>query len=268
MFALRTTLLVALLLGGLGLAASAVPAQKAEEKPPAKKEAKNLLPNGDFERGTDTPTGWQVVDGLTTFWVGDADPKRGKVLKIDTDVYQSQGYEWWAKIVKGAKAKDAPKKKPTVGDKYDTLAGLDGVWYWSDFVPVEKGKAYWLTMDVKGDGVMAWLVGYNEKESNAFGADANAFQEFLIEKKLGKPRDVKRGFAGIINKYSFRGQLNGRYAKPLPNGWKRYERDTLVFRPTSKHTPKVRWMRVLILPTWPPATYYVDNVRLTEVAGK
>jgi hypothetical protein len=270
MLSLRTSWLGALLVGCLGLAASAQPAKKAQNrKPAAKKEGRNLVPNGEFERGTDTPTGWQVVDGLTTFWVKDADPKRGKVIKFDTDVYQSQGYEWWSKIVKGAKAKDAPKKIPTKGDKYDTLAGLDGVWFWSDFIPIEKGKAYWLTIDVKGpDSVMAWLVGYEKKESNAFGADAPALQEYLLEKKLGRPRDTKRGHASFIYKYKFRGQLNSRYARPLANGWKRYERDALPFRPTARHTPNVRWVRVLILPTWPPATYYVDNVRLTEIADK
>src|SRR5262245_66557483 len=85
---------------------------------------KNLVPNGDFEKGKDSPEGWQQVDGLTTFWVDDPGKKRGKVIKFDTDVLQSQGYEWWLKIAKGARAKDAPKKKPTTPPKYDTLAGL------------------------------------------------------------------------------------------------------------------------------------------------
>ena len=35
---------------------------------------------------------------------------------------------------------DPPKKLPTTPPKYDTLAGLDGVWYWSDFIEIEKGK--------------------------------------------------------------------------------------------------------------------------------
>ncbi len=29
--------------------------------------------------------------------------------------------------------------------------------------------------------------------------------------------------------------------------------------------PDVRYLRVLILPTWPPGVYCVDNVKLTEV---
>src|SRR5207302_4910794 len=122
---------------GLALALAADPVP--DEKPVIKPDAKNLVPNGDFEQGDGTPAGWQTVDGLTTFWVKDDDPKHGKVIRFDTDVYQSQGYEWWAKVAQGASAKDAPKKTPTVGDKYDTLAGNDGVWFWSDPIPVEKG---------------------------------------------------------------------------------------------------------------------------------
>jgi hypothetical protein len=270
MFWRCVVLVTALAVAGVGLVAA--PADKA--KPAENKEAKNLCPNGDFEKGKDSPDHWQKVDGLTTFWVDDPDKKRGKLIKFDTDVLQSQAYDWWVKIAKGAKAKDAPKKQPTTPPKYDTLAGLDGVWYWSDFIPVEKGKSYWLTIDVKGEpgaketpDVMAWLVGYEKKESTAFGADANAFQEYLKEKTSGKPKENKRLFEGFINKYTWRGQLNARYAKNLENGWRRWTRDKLPFRPT-KMTPKVRFVRVLMLPYWPPGVVYVDNVRLTEYEKK
>src|SRR5262245_22189673 len=100
-------------------------APAALEKDKQKEEPKNHCPNGDFEQGKDTPDGWQQVDGLTTFWIDDPDKKRGKLIKFDTDVLQSQGYEWWGKISMGGKAKDAPAKKPTTTPKYDTLAGLD-----------------------------------------------------------------------------------------------------------------------------------------------
>ena len=236
---------------------------KGEKPPKVKPGAKNLVANGDFEAGTDTPTGWQKVDGLTTFWVKDPDGKRGKVLKVDTDVLQSQGYDWWVKISKGAKAKDAPKKLPTTAPKYDTLAGLDGVWYWSDPFPLEKGKAYWLTLDVKGAEIMAWLVGYPEKPDTSFGADAKAFQEYFRDKKAGKPRENKRGFDSILAKYDYRGQLKA----GGPNEWRTYSRRALPFRPT-KNTPNVKYGRILLLPYWPPDVYYVDNVRLVEVEDK
>ena len=43
-------------------------------------------------------------------------------------------------VFSGGKAKDAQKKLATTPPKYDTLAGLDGVWYWSDFIEIQKGK--------------------------------------------------------------------------------------------------------------------------------
>jgi hypothetical protein len=267
--ALRCAWLATVLALVIGLAATAQPDKpKAEAKPKEVAGARNLIPNGDFEAGKDTPDKWQIVDGLTSFWVKDDDPKHGKVIKFDTDVYQDQGYEWWVKIARGqATARDAPKKKPTVGDKYDTLAGLDGVWYWSDFIPIEKDKAYWLSLDVKGPPLLAWLIGYPKRESTAFGADAAAFQEVLQEKVTGKPKDAKRNFEGFIHKYVWKGQL----AAGGSDEWKTYQRRGKPFRPTA-YTPEVKFVRVLILPTWPPATYYVDNVRLVEVeddtAGK
>jgi len=253
------------IIGSLILASLAVLAATADaDKPSGKREAKNLLVNGDFEEGETTPKGWQVVDGLTTFWVTDADPKHGKVLKFDTDVLQSQGYDWWGKIARGkATAKDASKKLPTVEPKYDTLAGNDGVWFWSDPIPVKKGQAYWLSLDVKGPEIMTWLVGYPDKPDTAFGADAKAFQEYLRDNVLGKPRQNKRGFDSMIAKYVYRGQLKAGGT----NEWKTYSRRELLFRPTKK-TPTVKWMRILLLPYWPPGTYYVDNVRLIEVEDK
>src|SRR5437868_6514712 len=65
-----------------------------------KKDGKNLIPNGDFEQGTTTPAYWQTVDGLSAHYVKDPDPKHNKCVKFDTDILQSQGYEWWAKFTR------------------------------------------------------------------------------------------------------------------------------------------------------------------------
>jgi hypothetical protein len=223
-------------------------------------KGENLVSNGDFETGKTTPTGWQTVDGLASFWVKDDDPAHGKVLKFDTDVLQSQAYDWWVKIADGAAPDDAPKKQPTVEPKYDTIAGLDGAWFWSDPIPVEKGKAYWLTLDVKGPGIMAWLVGYPEKPSTAFGADEGAFVEYQKMKKTGEPSSQKRGRDPFIHNYVWRGQLATKSAET----WTTFSRREKPFRPTA-NTPNVKYVRVLIYPFWPPGIYYVDNVRLVEV---
>src|SRR5580704_5608402 len=109
------------------------PKPGAEYKPTAADlAATNLILNGDFEEGEVTPDGWQSIDNLSAFWVQDEDPSRGKVLKFDTDILQTQAYAWWKEIASGAPPKNAPARLPTFEPKYDTLAGLDGVWFWSD----------------------------------------------------------------------------------------------------------------------------------------
>lgn len=247
-----TALTIALLL----LAASG----PAPDEPPPALVIRNLVPNGDFEAGDVTPSGWQTIDGLTTSWVVDDDPAHGKVLRFDTDVLQSQGYQWWTKIAQGASPKDAPAKLPTVEPKYDTLAGLDGVWFWSDFLPVEPGKSYWLTLDVKGPPMLVWLVGYPAQGSTAFGADAAAFQEFLKSKTTGRPTPQKRGREPFLHTYVWKGQL----AAGGSDRWKTYSRRSKPFRPTAV-TPDVKFVRIMIYPFWPPATTSVDNVTLVEV---
>lgn len=234
------------------LSASAAASQQAPDR------AVNLLPNGNFEEGEDSPSHWQQVDGLTTFWVRDEDPARGKVLKLDTDVLQSQAYAWWKEILAGAKPADAPLKLPTQEPKYDTLAGLDGVWYYSDYIPIEPGKLYWLTIDAKGPPLKVWLLGYPEKPDHTFGADQGAWREYL-ETSSSRAGPQQRGHEIFIHKYIWKGRLDTAGS----DDWQTFSRRAKPFAPT-KHTPKVRFVRVLIYPYWPPATYYVDNVTLTE----
>jgi hypothetical protein len=244
------------------------------------KAGKNLIPNGDFEEGDTTPTHWQTVDGLTTFYHKDADPKHNKCIKFDTDVLQSQGYEWWAKFAKAEQmraalttwgqpwwaeritaplAKDAPKKLPTAEPKYDTLAGNDGVWFWSDFVPVDRGKAYWLSLDAKGAGMMCWLVGYRDRYEPWFGSDATALIGYLRDETMPRATE-KRNHESVIAKYIYRGQMTVGASKD----WQTFSREKKPFRPTSA-TPEVKFVRVLVLPFWPPGEYYLDNVKLVEI---
>lgn len=246
-----------------------------------KTTGKNLVPNGDFENGTTGPAHWQTVDGLSTFYVTDPDPKHNKCIKFDTDILQTQGYEWWARFagpeavraifhtvgqpvwaagIVPPRPQDAPKKLPTVEPKYDTLAAFDGVWYWSDFFPVERGKAYWLTLDAKGPGMMVWLVGYPEKYEPFFGSDAKALIGYLRDRHLPKGTPQKRNHNALIARYVYRGQMSVGGSKD----WQTYSRKEKLFRPTSV-TPEVKYCRILILPFWPPGEYFVDNVRLVEV---
>ncbi|MGE3405831.1 MAG: hypothetical protein AB7I37_03390 [Pirellulales bacterium] len=218
----------------------------------------NLIANGDFEEGEDGPAHWQTIDGLSSFWVDDPEGKRGKVLKLDTDVAQKQAYDWWTRLVKeDVTAKAAPSKQPTVEPKYDTLAGLDGVWFWSDPVEIKKGKQYWLTVDVKGPGMKVFMRGYPNPPDTAFGADEGAFMQHL-QKLAGEFRN-ERGRKAFIKKYTWDSWMKAGGG----DQWQTYSRREKPFAPT-KHTPNVKHLRVMLYPYWPPGVYYIDNVRLVE----
>ena len=237
---------------------SAPPPSAAKDAPAKPGPDGNLLPNGNFNQGKTIPLHWQTTDGLSSFWVKDRDAKRGHVLRFDSDVLQSQAYDWWLKIADGGSPLKAPTKVPTTPPKYDTLAGLDGVWFWSDPIRIEKGKEYWMTLDVKGSEIMTWLVGYPEKPKTSFASDAGAVQQYFA-KRRGKAKPNVRNRKAFRYKYTWRGQLKAGGS----NEWKTYSRRKKPFRPT-KFTPDVKYVRVLLLPYWPPGEYFVDNVRLVE----
>lgn len=234
------------------------PAAKSTDKESTDKKTDNLFPNGNFDEGKVTPVHWQTIDGLSSFWVEDKDPKRGKVLKFDTDILQSQAYDWWVKIIDGESPQKAPKKIPTTPPKYDTLAGLDGVWYWSDAIPIERNKQYWLTLDAKGAGMLVWLVGYPEGPDISFASDAGAVKQYVAKVKGTAPPN-ERNRKPFIRKNVWKGQLKIGASKE----WKTFSRRKKPFHPT-KYTPTVRYVRVLLYPFWPPGEYFVDNVKLVE----
>lgn len=63
-------------------------APETQDEQPTDSGPANLIANGDFEKGETSPSGWQSVDGLTSFWATERDGRRGRVLRIDTDVRQ------------------------------------------------------------------------------------------------------------------------------------------------------------------------------------
>ncbi|MDP7398018.1 MAG: hypothetical protein QGF67_11530 [Lentisphaeria bacterium] len=225
----------------------------------------NLLPNGDFETGNVTPDNWQTIDGLSTFWVPDPDGERGMVLKVDTDVLQSQAYDWWVKLAAGASPLDAPAKQPTVGPKFDTLAGLDGVWFWSDPIPIELGQRYWLTVETKGSvSMFIWLVGYSKKPSTSFADEAGAVREYIANATggpggIGTVPSKETDKKGFFHRYVWRGRMDAGQS----GGWQTFSRRKKPFGPT-RFTPNVNYVRVMLYPYWPPGQIYIDNVRLFE----
>jgi len=192
-----------------------------------------LVKNGTFETGDKTPDGWQRIDGLTTFWP--AEGQTGKGLRIFTDVYHDQWVKWQEQYKAGATADKAPKATPTTGPKYDTVAGIYGVAFFSDPIPVKPGKKYKVSISYRG-------------------LTADIFFPKLFIRGWGKVGDDMRA---VYDAYlALRCAAQGRE-------WESNVR--IIEIPTDTKSP-VEYVRLMIYAYWPPGTYSFDNVSMKEVA--
>ncbi|NOZ22274.1 MAG: hypothetical protein GXP25_14435 [Planctomycetes bacterium] len=135
------------------------------------KKRNNLVKNGGFERGKDTPIGWERVDGLCSFWV-DGESPTGKCVKFDTDVLGSQFEEWRKKFEAGAPASEAPKKIPPKDPGYNTVGGTVGTHIYSNPIPIKPGMTYRLDFDLrapKGDTSRLFVKGYGGITEEKYG---------------------------------------------------------------------------------------------------
>lgn len=236
------------------------------------KDAVDLMINGSFDEpnaAQDGPAHWQDVDNFVCHWVdapatdaAEGAKTRGKVIKIDTDVKQGQAYTWWCeRYLRGAPLDKAPARQPTVEPKYDTIAGLDGGFFWSDFIEIKEGGAYRVYLDAKGPGAKVFIRGYEKKPAISFGDEAPAVQE-LFRNARGEPKLDERG-------RPIRYRLRYLYTTWFPVGgsdqWQTYTHKMPRHPNGREITENVRWIRIMIYPYWPPATYWFDNVRLIEV---
>ncbi len=168
--------------------------------------AENLVPNGTFERGASGPVGWDPLpeDGSVR-WATD-NAEHGKVIHFSLTKAVAEG------------------------------PGL--LWY-SGYIPVEEGKTYRFTFDVKSFGpvLRPFIKGY------APFADARGNVE---------PRQMYQK----QNKYEADEQ---------------WETISFDFVPQTAYTHAdvtIRWVRVMLYAYLKPGDCYWDNVRITEVTNK
>ncbi|MFW6189245.1 MAG: hypothetical protein ACOC7T_02330 [Planctomycetota bacterium] len=273
----------------LGLAAATPAAEKADEKPEEKalrasdgvlyatqnarrvmrREALsgNLLENGSFERGRFWPTGWEPTDRLTTFRVeGGTDGER--CLRIFTNVLDQQ---WKANrerltetLRKAARRAgrplqqlprdprpSAPQRQPTRPPYYDTVAGLHGVHYRSEYIPVKPRAVYRFSIDARCE----------ERDGEGIG-EPKVFIKGYVNLET-KTREGVR----TVRRDAYRAPIG---LNPCDEQWRRYAR---VLHPwKSKSTLQGRKLRpellqVQIYAYWKPGNYRFDNVRL-EIVGE
>jgi len=221
----------------------------------------NLIRNGSFESGRYWPYGWQATDGLTTFWTtGGTDGKR--CLRIFTDVLDAQWKQRDEQVRAALRAAalraggdpqslprnpvpPPPERIPTSPPYYDTVAGLHGVRYRSDFVPCKPGAIYRFSIDARAE---------------AKGAPKVFIKGFFDQKV--ETRDGVR----VVRRNAYRAPMT---LDPCDGRWRRYAR---LFHPSrSKSTLggkplKSEYLQVQIYAYWKPGSYYFDNVRL-EIVG-
>jgi len=219
----------------------------------------NLLGNGGFEAGRYWPLGWQATDGLTTFWVtGGTEGKR--CLRIYTDVLDAQWKQHEEAVRRAVAAAGPnpqalpqnpvpppPQRIETRPPYYDTVAGLHGVHYRSDYIPVVPGAIYRFSIDARTD-----------------------------EQTRGTPRVFIKGFfdqkiqtrdgVQTVRRDAYRAPM---ILDPCDAQWRRYAR---LLHPSKSQSTlggkplKPEFLQVQIYAYWKPGNYYFDNVRL-EIVG-
>ena len=250
---------------------------KAEWKPPEygdetepKKFARPLNVNGDFESGK---TGWKMgPDNVTTFLVDDPRKgRRGKVLRIFTDVERDAWLKYRRDLMLGKADPKKPPKIGTVANKYATVAGLEGVHYRSEWIKAKAGQRYWLVADMKGQTGGMFFAKIFVKGFADFSAVADGLSESALAKLgltpdqfVALPREKqKQLIAADAKKHPerhrrevYRWYLACRNEK---NVWKH---NAAPFPPRGGLAKNVQWLRIDIYAYWPPGEYFFDNVHL------
>jgi hypothetical protein len=206
----------------------------------------NLVPNGGFEKGANgCPQGWDRPDGLTSFWVKDP-LRKGRCMRFDSDVYQGE----YAARREQMKRPDPPPprpKKPTSGAKYDTVGGINGVPFFSEFIAIDPKTPYRISVEFMPGA--AGLPG------------AKLVPKVFIKGYVSIQREVwdeerQRAVSRAIDRVAFKEYKNlegGEAGK-----WTR----TTFYSWPGRRNPKITRAKLMLFPYWPPGEYFFDNVRL------
>jgi hypothetical protein len=232
----------------------------------------NLVVNGSFEAGRYWPSGWQPTDGLTTFWESGG-TEGTRCLRIYTDVLDTQ---WKARedqvraalqqaLGKAADPQSLPQNPippphvriPTSPPYYDTVAGLHGVHYRSDYIRCAPGAVYRFSIDARTEAKGApkvFIKGFFDQ------ALMTGDDRLYIE----RGRDQAPLYE-TIRRDAYQAPI---FLDPCDGQWRRYAR---TFHPSKSQTTldgkplKPEWLQIQIYAYWEQGNYYFDNVRLDIV---
>mgnify|MGYP000305920687 CR=1 FL=1 len=213
----------------------------------------NLVPNAGFEKTQEgNLAGWTQPNDLTIMW--EKGGVTGRCLHFDTDVYLRQ----WKEKQKNPE-KEIQKKK-TKGNKYNTVAGSEGVKAWSQPINVEPGRHYLMQVDVKGKGgePFVYLKGYSR--CSEAEAERHGKMPFF------KPHAESQWYALVSGGDTRRKPEEGDFIQvfrkrlvcriPGDSAWRRFR------QPVKIRTGRFACDRILLMlyAFWPPGDYYFDNV--------
>jgi len=221
----------------------------------------NLLPNGSFEEGRYWPFGWDPTDRLGTFWV-EGGTQGLRCIRLDTDLLNSQWVEWNEKVLALVRqaadltagrpqslptdpVPEPPPRLPTRPPYYDTVGGMHGIHYRSQYLPVEPGAIYRFSVDARSS---------RPAEPKVF------IKGFVDQRQATKDGEI------VLKRNAYRAPMTLHGCGPE---WKRYAR--LLHPSRSKTTYRGKpllpqWLRVELYAYWPVGTYEFDNARL-EIVG-
>ena len=224
------------------------PVWKPEEAPgvgePEPPETGPLVsPNPSFEKGRNTPAGWEPVDGLGTFWIK-TPGRKGKCLAIDTAIDEKEYLAWRRRFESGAPASKAPCKSRN-DTSYGCIGGTYGIhFYTTEFIPIKEAMRYRISCDIKGTS-----------------------GDFFF------PKIFVKGYRKFKGRKGFDDQMRMVYETYLScrllkgdwgHYWLRFTPHRRAGRIPAHQLKKPTHLKIMIYAYWPPGTYLFDNVRLTE----
>lgn len=240
-----------------------VPPQYGDEpEPAAGLLGKPVNANGGFEGGS---AHWDAPDNVSTF-IEDGPAGRGKVLRVRTDLERDAWLAYTRNIRLGLADPGRPPHIRT--DKsYDSVAGLEGVHYRSEWIKASPGQRYWLTADHKGPGgAKVFVKGYRDMSAEADGLP----EVSLVEMKL-----TPEGFAAMsgaeqkkliasdarLHPERYRRECYRWYLN-CGGGGKEWKHFAAPCPPRGGLPANVEWLQIQVYSYWPPGEYLWDNVNL------
>ncbi|MFB3892084.1 MAG: hypothetical protein ACE15C_08695 [Phycisphaerae bacterium] len=240
-----------------------IPPQYGDEKEPdAKALGKPENANGDFEDGAKH---WDHPDNAGTF-VEKGPEGRGNILRVQTDLLRDPWLEYTRNIRLGLADPDKPPRIPR-DTGYDSVAGLEGVHFRSEWIKAVPGQRYWMLADHKGPGgAKVFLKGYRDMSAEADGLPEvsmverkltpEAFAKMAPDQQRKLMAEDAKAHPERYRRECYRWYLN---CDTSGNQWKHFAAPV----PPRGGLPKnVEWLQIQIYSYWPPGAYLWDNVFL------